>query len=160
MCIPISISRSIAREYPSAPVVAVGAVIVHEGRALLVRRGKAPAEGAWVIPGGGVELGERVEDALPREIREECGIAIALGPVAAVVNRIDRDENGRVRFHYVIIDYFASYQSGILAAGSDAADARWVPLGELPDYALPAESLRLFAEAARLAEAGSRPRRA
>lgn len=143
------------REYPAAPIVAVGAVIVHQGRALLVRRAKAPALGAWVIPGGGVELGERVEDAVAREVCEECGIAIALGPLAAVVNRIDRDEAGRVRFHYVIIDYFASYQSGDLAAGSDAADARWAPLGDLPDYGLSAESLRLFAEAARLASGNS-----
>ncbi|MDP3047112.1 MAG: NUDIX hydrolase [Chloroflexota bacterium] len=144
-------SVSMSREYPSAPVVAVGAVVVHQGRALLVRRGRAPAEGAWVIPGGGVELGERVEDAVLREIHEECGISIVLGPLAVVVSRIDRDENGRVRFHYVIIDYFARYQSGVLAPGSDAADARWVSLGELSDYALSAESLRLFEEAARLA---------
>ena len=144
-------SASTSREYPSAPIVAVGAVVVHQGRALLVRRGRSPAKGAWVIPGGGVELGERVEDAVLREIQEECGIVIALGPLAAVVNRIDRDENGRVRFHYVIIDYFARYQSGELRAGSDAVDARWAPLGELPDYALSAESLRLFEEAARLA---------
>lgn len=147
----MSMSMSMSREFPSAPVVAVGAVVVYQGRALLVRRGRAPAKGAWVIPGGGVELGERVEDAVLREVHEECGIAIALGPLAAVVSRIDRDESGRVRFHYVIIDYFARYQSGVLAAGSDAADARWVPLGELPDYALSAESLRLFEEAARLA---------
>jgi 8-oxo-dGTP diphosphatase len=144
---------TMSREYPAAPIVAVGAVVVHQGRALLVRRAKAPAEGAWVIPGGGVELGERLEDAVQREVREECGIAIALGPLATVVNRIDRDDAGRVRFHYVIIDYFASYLSGDLAAGSDAADARWVPLGELQDYGLSAESLRLFQEAGRLARA-------
>jgi 8-oxo-dGTP diphosphatase len=142
---------NLSREYPNAPVVAVGAVVVHQGRALLVRRGRAPAKGAWVIPGGGVELGERVEDAVLREVHEECGIAIALGSFACVVNRIDRDENGRVRYQYVIIDYFARYQSGDLAAGSDAADARWVPLSELPDYGLSAESLKLFEEAARLA---------
>jgi 8-oxo-dGTP diphosphatase len=146
---------SVTREYPIAPVVAVGAVVVNQGRALLVRRGRAPAKGAWVIPGGGVELGESVEDAVPREVQEECGIAIALGPLACVVNRIDRDEAGRVRFHYVIVDYFATYLSGELKAGSDAAEARWVPLGELPGYGLSVESLRLFEEAARLDKAGA-----
>ncbi len=144
----------VSREYPGAPVVAVGAVVVHQGRALLVRRGRAPAKGAWVIPGGGVELGERVEDAVLREVREECGITVALSSLATVASRIDRDETGRVRFHYVIIDYFATYVSGELEAGSDAAGARWAPLEELPDYNLSEESLRLFADAARLAEAG------
>jgi 8-oxo-dGTP diphosphatase len=148
-------TATVSREYPAAPIVAVGVVVVHQERALLVRRGKAPAEGRWAIPGGGLELGERVEDAAIREIREECGVAIALGPLAAVVNRIDRDKDDRVRFHYVIIDYFASYQSGDLAAGSDAAEARWVPLGELPDYALSAESLRLFEQAAQRIWTGS-----
>jgi 8-oxo-dGTP diphosphatase len=144
-----------AREYPSAPVAAVGAVVVYQGRALLVRRGSAPAKGMWVIPGGGVELGERVEDAVSREVQEECGIAIAVGPLACVVDRLDRDEHGRVRFHYVIIDYFARYQSGELKAGSDAAEARWVALADLPDYGLSLESLRLLREAAGLTWTGS-----
>jgi 8-oxo-dGTP diphosphatase len=148
--VALEIIASTSREYPSAPVVAVGAVVVHQGRALLVKRGRAPAKGAWVIPGGGVELGERVEDAVVREVLEECGIAVAPGTLACVVNRIDHDAAGRVRFQYVIVDYFATYLSGEVKAGSDAAEARWAPLGELPDYGLSAESLRLFEEAARL----------
>ena len=140
---------ALSREYPAAPVVAVGAVVVYQGRALLVQRGRAPARGAWVIPGGGVELGETVDVAVAREVREECGITIAVGDLATVVSRIDRDAAGRVRFHYVIIDYFASYVSGDLVAGSDAAGARWVPMDDLPAYQLSEESLRLFREAAR-----------
>ena len=117
------------REYPAAPVCAVGAVVCYQGKVLLVRRGQEPAHGRWVIPGGGVELGETAEEAARREIREECGIEITVGPVAAVVDRIDRDEAGRVRYHYVIVDYFADYAGGSASPGTDVTDARWVDAG-------------------------------
>jgi ADP-ribose pyrophosphatase YjhB (NUDIX family) len=121
------------REYPAAPVVAVGAAVCRGGQVLVVKRGQEPALGRWVIPGGRVELGESPEAAAHREIREECGLEIRLGPVAAVVNRVDRDDAGRVRYHFVIIDYLAEYLAGELRPGSDAADARWVDPGLLTD---------------------------
>ena len=132
------------REYPSAPVVAVGAVVCHQGKVLLVRRGHEPAMGRWVIPGGGVELGETVRDAVRREIREECGIEISVAnEPAAVVDRIDRDTAGRVRYHYVIIDYLADYQSGMLTPGSDVTAAQWVDPADLPTYDLTPISIDL-----------------
>lgn len=125
-----------SREYPSAPVCAVGAIVCRDGKVLLVRRGHEPAVGRWVIPGGGVELGETVEEAVRREIREECGIEIAVGPLATVVDRIDQDESGRVRYQYVIIDYFADYAAGEVEAGSDVSEARWVDADEIDGYGL------------------------
>lgn len=114
---------------------------------LLVRRGQEPAKGRWVIPGGAVELGEGVLDALHREIREECGIEISPGPVAAVVDRLERDAAGQVRYHYVIIDFFAAYLRGELQPATDAAEARWVRGEELPEYDLSAQSLDLLRQA-------------
>jgi 8-oxo-dGTP diphosphatase len=139
---------AVSREYPVAPIAAVGAVIVDHGKALLVRRGQEPALGTWVIPGGAIELGETAEQALRRELREECGLDVAAEEVAAVIDRIDLDPGGRVRFHYVIVDYFARHVSGELSAASDASEACWVPLSELPAYGVSQRSLDLFTAAA------------
>lgn len=132
------------REYPTAPIVAVGAIVRKGDTVLLVKRGQAPGKGRWVISGGAVELGETVQEAVRREIREECGLEIVLGPLAAVVDRIDRDTAGRVRFHYVIIDYFADYLSGNLQPASDVAEARWVSAAELAQYDLTPKSVELL----------------
>lgn len=110
---------------------AVGAVVFHEGRVLLVRRGQAPASNQWAIPGGRVELGETLQRAAEREVWEETGVRIAAGEVVYVFDVIERDESGRVRFHYVIVDLEARYLSGRPAAGGDAAEARWVAVHEL-----------------------------
>ena len=114
------------REYPEAPRVGVGAVVLHEGRVLMVRRGGQPSSGRWSLPGGLVELGETTEEAACREIAEECGCTIRLAGVAGVVDRIVRDAEGRVRYHYVLVDYLAYPESAEITAGSDAADACWV----------------------------------
>ncbi len=115
-----------SREYPAHPLVGVGAVVLDRGRVLLVKRGGQPSSGKWSLPGGLVELGETTIDAVRREIREECGIDIEVAGVAGVVDRVVRDGDGRVRYHYVLVDYLAFAQSGPVTAGTDAAEARWV----------------------------------
>jgi 8-oxo-dGTP diphosphatase len=120
-----------AREYPDAPKVAVGAIVVRDGRALLVRRGHPPSEGLWAIPGGSVELGETLQEAAEREIMEETGLTIRAGEPVYTFDVILRDDAGRVRFHYVIVDLQADYVRGELHSGDDARDARWVAPKEL-----------------------------
>lgn len=115
------------REYPDYPRVGVGAVVLHAGRVLLVQRGRPPALGKWSLPGGLVDLGETTSAAARREVAEECGIDVRLAGIAGVVDRVTRDEVGRVRYHYVLIDYLAYADSDMVTAGSDAADVRWVP---------------------------------
>ena len=107
------------------PVVATGAIVVHDGALLLVRRARPPGEGKWSVPGGRVEPGEPVRTALAREVREETGVDIDVGAFAGWVERIDD------AYHFVILDFFAS-GSGVPTAGDDAADARWIPLAEVP----------------------------
>jgi 8-oxo-dGTP diphosphatase len=129
-----------AREYPQAPRVGVGAVVFRDDCVLLVRRGAPPSLGKWSIPGGLVEIGEQLQEAAAREVEEESGIEIRVGELCGVIDRVIRDEpagnggTGRVRFHYVIVDYVAEAIGGTLRAGGDAADARWVRLAELPQY--------------------------
>jgi mutator protein MutT len=124
----------VSREYPACPLVGVGAVVLHQGRVLLVRRGGQPSSGKWSLPGGLVELGETTAEAIRREIREECGIGITVVDVAGVLDRVTRDVEGRVRYHYVLIDYLAFPDSEAVEAGTDAAECRWVAIervGEL-----------------------------
>lgn len=120
-----------SREYPDYPRVGVGAVVLRGDRVLLVRRGQAPALGKWSLPGGLVDVGETTEDAVRREVLEECGLAIRVVDVAGVIDRITRDPDGRVRYHYVLVDYLAYADSEAIVAGTDAADARWVPVAEV-----------------------------
>ncbi|HET9489492.1 MAG TPA: NUDIX hydrolase [Methylomirabilota bacterium] len=117
-----------SREYPARPLVGVGAVVLHQGRVLLVRRGGQPSSGKWSLPGGLVELGETTAEAIHREIREECGIGITVVDVAGVLDRVTRDAEGRVRYHYVLIDYLAFPKSEAVVAGTDAAECRWVEI--------------------------------
>jgi len=125
-----------AGEYPDVPRVAVGAVVFKDGRVLLVKRGQPPSQGQWAIPGGRVELGETLQAAAEREINEETGLTIRAGDPAYAFDVIQRDDAGRVRFHYVIVDLLADYLSGDEPRpGDDAREARWVApqdLVELP----------------------------
>ncbi|MDY6988369.1 MAG: NUDIX hydrolase [Thermodesulfobacteriota bacterium] len=124
------------REYPESPQTAVGAIVVKDEKVLMVKRVRAPGEGLWAIPGGRVKLGETLEQAAEREVKEETGIVIcARGPVYTF-DLIEHDAAGRVRFHYVIVDLLADYVSGRLKPGDDASEARWVRAEELD--ALPA----------------------
>jgi len=125
------------REYPEAPVVAVGVVVRRGDEVLLVRRGREPYRGQWNIPGGVVELGETLGEAARREVEEECGIRVRAGGVVGVAEVIERGEEGRVRFHYVIVDLVAVYAGGSLRAASDVLEARWVHRDELFRFSLP-----------------------
>ena len=133
------------REYPSQPVVGVGVVVVNCGSLLLVRRGAEPALGKWSFPGGAVELGEAVRDAAVREAREECGLDVELvgDRPMDVYDILKVDEGGRLRYHYVLLEFLARPKEGVLKPTSDVTDARWVPLEEVEKYDL-TESVRLF----------------
>jgi 8-oxo-dGTP diphosphatase len=133
---------------PLAPVVGVGGVVVRGGRVLLARRGKEPLYGRWVVPGGTVELGETLEEALVREMREETGLRVEPVEVLTVFDRIQRDGE-RVVYHYVIVDYLCRWLEGEARAASDALDVAWASPAELPDYDLPAKALEVVAEALR-----------
>jgi 8-oxo-dGTP diphosphatase len=124
----------ITRRYPDRPILAVGAIVVKEGCVLLARRGKEPSYGLWSVPGGAVHVGESLKLATQREIREECGIEVDLTEVIEVVERMVRDESGRIQYHYVIVDYLARWESGDLTASSEVLEARWVPPGDFPQY--------------------------
>jgi len=113
------------REFPTAPIVAVGAVIVDAGRVLLVRRGTAPLKGHWTLPGGVLELGETLHDGVVREMREETGLTVEPVELVELLDRIYREEE-RVRFHYVIADYLCRVTGGEAKAASDADQVRWV----------------------------------
>lgn len=113
------------REFPSAPLVGVGAVVVHEGRVLLVQRGKAPLKGHWTLPGGVLELGESLVEGVAREVREETGLVVEPIELIEILDRIHKIDS-RIQFHYVIADYLCRVTGGALQAASDADAARWV----------------------------------
>ena len=113
------------REFPVAPLIGVGAVVVDRGRVLLVQRGTEPARGQWSLPGGLIEIGESLSAAVAREVREETGLNVEPVQLIELLDRIYR-EGERVRYHYVIADYLCHVKGGELRAGSDAAQVRWV----------------------------------
>jgi len=123
--------------------VGVGALIFKDGRLLLVRRGAKPGQGRWSIPGGLVELGERVHDAVVREVKEECGLDIEVERLVDVFDSITRDEKGRVQYQFVVINFLAKIKGGSLKNADDVLEARWVPLDEVEKYNL-TNSFRAF----------------
>lgn len=130
--------------YPRHPRVAVGAVVFKNDCVLLVRRGQAPSEDLWAIPGGSMEVGETLQEAAEREILEETGIKIRAGKPIYTFDVIDRDEDGKIRFHYVIIDLAADYVGGEPAAGDDVTEARWVSAHEIKALAVSPPTLKLL----------------
>jgi mutator protein MutT len=140
-------------DYPDRPVLGVGGVVFDAGRVLLVKRGHEPLRGEWTIPGGRVELGETVTAAVVRELREETGLIVEAGPVIEVVDRVETDAVGRVRYHFAIVDLLCRAVGGGLVYGSDAADACWAPVPELAGYRLTAAALRVIDKALVMAEA-------
>ena len=133
-----------SREYPERPVVGVGIVVWHGDRVLLVQRGRPPRQGQWSLPGGGQQLGETVAEAAQRELHEETGLMVELGEVVATVDLIDRDDSGRVRYHYTLIDFTAEARDAALRPGDDAADAGWFELEQLEALGLWSETIRII----------------
>jgi ADP-ribose pyrophosphatase YjhB (NUDIX family) len=120
------------REYPDSPLVGVGAVVVEDNRVLLIRRGQPPLLGEWSLPGGVLECGETLREAVAREAHEETGLVVERGEMLGVYERVIRDDVKRVRYHYVLIDFLCRAIGGDLKAGSDAADVRWFTRDEIP----------------------------
>ncbi len=137
-----------AREYPEHPIIGVAAVVLHNGQVLLVQRGREPAKGLWGLPGGMLELGESLAEGVRREVREECGVEIEVGPLVGVFQPMLRDPAGRLRYHYVVLDYLASYVSGELRAADDADDVRWVEVAEMEHLPMLAETGDIIRRAA------------
>jgi mutator protein MutT len=126
----------VKRLYPKQPVVGVGAVIIKDGKILLEKRKSEPGRGKWSIPGGLVELGESVSQTVVREVAEETGLEVYAPELIDVVDNVVRDENGEVKYHFVIIDFFVKLKGGEPKASSDAEELKWVPLNEVEKYNL------------------------
>jgi 8-oxo-dGTP diphosphatase len=134
----------VKREYPERPLIGVGVVVLHEGKVLLIKRGKPPRQGQWSLPGGLQEVGETVFAAARREVMEECGIAIEPLEVVEVVDAITPDDQGRVRFHYTLVDVLADWTSGAPVAGDDAVDAAWFDPAQLDTLGMWSETPRVI----------------
>ena len=132
------------RRYPPRPVVGVGAVIVDDGRVVLIKRKYEPLAGQWSLPGGTLEIGESLEAGVAREMREETGLEVAVGPVVDVFDRILLDTDGRVRYHFVLIDYLCRPIGGSLVAGSDVADAVLADPGALAPFRLTPKAISVI----------------
>ncbi len=124
------------REYPPRPIVGIGAVIARDGLVLLARRGSEPGRNKWSVPGGLVELGETVEETIVREVKEETNLDVEVDSLVDVVNNLVRDAEGKLRYHFVILDFFAKVKGGSLRAGSDLLEVKWVPLDQVEYFDL------------------------
>jgi len=138
------------REYPDYPILGVGGVVFWDDRVVLVKRGNEPAYGKWSIPGGAVEPGETMWEAVEREIYEETDLKIDALEIVKVFDPIIRDESDRVLYHFVLVDFLCKYKSGTLKANSDVLDARAVMFSELADYDLPEITLEVIKKASGL----------
>lgn len=141
-----------SREYPDRPFVGIGIVVLKPGHVLLVRRGKPPNIGSWTLPGGAQDIGETAEAAARRELMEETGVTVGPLQLAANVDAITRDRDGRVRYHYTILDFAGRWEAGEPRGDSDAAEAVWVRFEALADYKLWSEAHRVIGIARRLLE--------
>src|SRR5262245_7550830 len=141
-----------AHEFPAGPVVGVGAVIVRDGQALIVKRAHEPRKGEWSLPGGRVELGESLEEAARREIKEETGLDVEVGPMVEVFDRVHLLA-GRVRYPFVIVDYLCIPRPGDACAGDDVDDVRWVTGDELDAYGVNAHAAAVIRKGLAMARA-------
>jgi ADP-ribose pyrophosphatase YjhB (NUDIX family) len=143
------------RHYPEQPLVGVAAVIFRGEEVLLVRRGQEPAKGVWSLPGGLMELGETLSDAIKREILEETGLNVKILGVTAVLERIYRDPAGQIPYHYVLIDFVCDYEEGELKPGSDITAARFVSVADLNRMDLPEFTAKVVHRAREQKQAGT-----
>ena len=132
------------RSYPDHPVVGVGAVVLVEGKIVLVKRAHEPLKGAWNLPGGGVEVGETLQDACAREVREETGLVVDVGPAIEVFDRIMLDADGRVQYHFVLVDYLCRPAGGELRCGTDADEIALADPGALAEYHLTDKAIEVI----------------
>ena len=132
------------RSYPDRPWVGVGGIVFQDDKVLLVKRGKEPGLGKWSIPGGAVDVGESVKEALQREIEEETGLLVEIFDLIEIFERIIPDTEGRILYHYVLLDYWCGMKGGQLKAQSDAADAGFFPVISLKTMDLPRETERVI----------------
>lgn len=139
------------REYPRHPIVGIGGVIIERGRSLLVKRGTAPLKGEWSIPGGTLALGETSRDGVKRELNEETGLVVRVGDLIEVFERIVPDETGRLKYHFVILDYLCEIEGGSARAGSDVTDVAWAMEDELNQYSLTEIATRVIRRAFQMA---------
>jgi ADP-ribose pyrophosphatase YjhB (NUDIX family) len=146
------------KPYPDRPVVGVGAVVLDGDRVLLIKRGHEPLKGQWSLPGGSVEIGETLEAAIAREVCEETGLDIEVGPIVEVLDRITRDAGGNVEHHFVLVDFVCRPTGGVLHGASDADDAEWVSLERLTAYGVAGVTVQVIRKAvARGFHEGDRP---
>ena len=148
-----------SRRYPERPVVGVGAVIVEGGRVVLIRRRFEPLAGQWSLPGGTLELGETLEAGVAREMLEETGLVVEVGPVVEVFDRIMLDDERRVQYHFVLVDYLCWPVAGDLRAGSDVDAAVFAPPEGLGSYRLTPKATAVIERGLRLARDAPRPAR-
>ena len=135
------------RDYPERPIVGVGGIVVDGNRALIVRRATEPLKGQWSIPGGMLELGEKLRDGLAREVLEETGLEVEVGDVLDVFDSIFPDAEGRTQYHYVLIDYRCTVRGGEAVAGSDVSEVRWVRDAELDGLGMKAVTVGVIRKA-------------
>jgi 8-oxo-dGTP diphosphatase len=128
------------REYPECPLIGVGAVIIRNNQVVLVKRGQAPLQGEWSIPGGLLEVGETLRQGAEREVLEETGLAAKATELLGVFERLVPDDAKRTRYHYILIDFLCEVVAGELKASGDAADARWFSPEELSSLPLPGDT--------------------
>ena len=140
-------SAAAARQYPPRPIVGVGGVVLIDGRVLLIKRRFEPLAGRWSLPGGTLEVGETLAEGLARELKEETGLDVDVGPVVDVFDRITRDPDGRVRFHYVLVDYLCHSLGGEPVAGSDVSEAALVKIDDLGRYDLTPKTIEVITRA-------------
>ena len=139
-----------SREYPARPLVGVGVIVFRQEEVLLIRRGKPPNKGGLSLPGGGQNLGETVRQAAAREVMEETGLEVEVTHLVDVVDTIQGDTAGRIRFHYTLVDFAAEWRAGEPVAGDDAAEAFWVPIADIGGLSLWTETERVIKKAAAL----------
>jgi mutator protein MutT len=132
------------RRYPQRPLVGVGAIIFRENEVLLIRRSNPPGRGKWSLPGGLVELGERLEDAVKREVFEEAGLEVRVIDLVTALDRVILDREGRIEYHYILLDFLCEITNGNVSAGTDADECRFVVIDDLPRFELTRGTLEVI----------------